>query len=78
METSALDASNVEAAFESILKGTFPPLVVCHERLIHRTGIYRIVSNKKLENTEETFKPSESVSVGPSLDPNTKQGSGCC
>jgi hypothetical protein len=30
IETSALDASNVELAFQNILTGTFPPLYFFH------------------------------------------------
>jgi len=61
METSALDASNVEAAFEHILK-----------------AIYRFVSNKKLESPDEAIKPSASISVTPTVDPNVKQSGNCC
>ncbi|KAG9008046.1 hypothetical protein FRB94_013811 [Tulasnella sp. JGI-2019a] len=63
IETSALDASNVEAAFQNIL-----------------TEIYRIVSNKALESSQDPIKPtsSESITVTPSLDANAAQKSGCC
>ncbi|KAG8861950.1 hypothetical protein FRB96_002393 [Tulasnella sp. 330] len=63
IETSALDASNVEAAFQNIL-----------------TEIYRIVSNKALESSQDPIKPttSESITVTPSLDANAQAKSGCC
>jgi len=63
IETSALDASNVEAAFQNIL-----------------TEIYRIVSNKALESSQDPVKPtaSESILVTPSLDPSAQAKSGCC
>jgi Ras-related protein Rab-11A len=63
IETSALDASNVESAFQNIL-----------------TEIYRIVSNKALESSQDVIKPSggESITVTPSLDNSTAQKGGCC
>ena len=61
IETSALDASNVESAFQTIL-----------------TDIYRIVSSKSLESSTTNIEPpKETISVGPSVDSNAKQG-GCC
>ncbi|KAF7323206.1 Gtp-binding protein ypt3 [Mycena chlorophos] len=62
IETSALDASNVESAFQTIL-----------------TDIYRIVSSKSLEQSNNTVDlPNNSVSVGPSVDSNAAQASKCC
>ncbi|KAF8481420.1 ras-domain-containing protein [Gautieria morchelliformis] len=63
IETSALDASNVESAFQNIL-----------------TDVYRIVSNKALEQNENQIKPSgESITVTPSVDgPSGTKQSGCC
>ncbi|KIO32482.1 hypothetical protein M407DRAFT_241385 [Tulasnella calospora MUT 4182] len=63
IETSALDASNVEAAFQNIL-----------------TEIYRIVSNKALESSQDPIKPttSESITVTPSVDNNANAKGGCC
>ncbi|KAF7305200.1 hypothetical protein MKEN_01235200 [Mycena kentingensis (nom. inval.)] len=62
IETSALDASNVESAFQTIL-----------------TDIYRIVSSKSLEQSNNTVDlPNNSVSVGPSLDSTPAAGSKCC
>ncbi|TRM59811.1 ras family-domain-containing protein [Schizophyllum amplum] len=63
IETSALDASNVDSAFETNL-----------------TDIYRIVSSRTLESSANPIEaPSgTTVSVGPSVDSNAKQGSGCC
>ncbi|CEH19102.1 gtp-binding protein ypt3 [Ceraceosorus bombacis] len=64
IETSALDASNVEQAFQNIL-----------------TEIYRIVSNKALQSSDDVIKPSggETITVQPSADDggNAKKG-GCC
>ncbi|KAF8528201.1 ras-domain-containing protein [Hysterangium stoloniferum] len=63
IETSALDASNVESAFQNIL-----------------TDIYRIVSNKALEQSENQIKPpNESITVTPSVEStNPDAKSGCC
>jgi len=63
METSALEASNVSEAFSAIL-----------------TDIYNIVSSKALEPDNDPIKPSAGgvIQVAPTIDPNTKQNSGCC
>ncbi|KAF8177621.1 ras family-domain-containing protein [Pholiota molesta] len=62
IETSALDASNVESAFQTIL-----------------TDIYRIVSSKSLESSTSNIEPPKaSISVGPTVDSNSAQGSKCC
>ncbi|KAG8889336.1 hypothetical protein FRB99_003994, partial [Tulasnella sp. 403] len=63
IETSALDASNVEAAFQNIL-----------------TEIYRIVSNKALESSQDPIKPttSETITVTPSVDNSQNAKGGCC
>lgn len=63
IETSALDASNVELSFQRIL-----------------TEIYRIVSNKALENSGDVIRPTggATINVAPnSGDPNAAAG-GCC
>lgn len=60
METSALDASNVESAFQNIL-----------------TSIYKIVSSKSLENTEDQIKPTQGNIISVST-PETQAKSGCC
>ncbi|CAO1635130.1 unnamed protein product [Sympodiomycopsis kandeliae] len=66
IETSALDASNVEQAFQNIL-----------------TEIYRIVSNKALQSSDEVIKPtggSETITVQTSTDDGGAAGKkgGCC
>ncbi|KAF8311568.1 GTPase [Clavulina sp. PMI_390] len=63
IETSAMDASNVEGAFQSIL-----------------TDIYRIVSNKTIENNDTGIKPSggESINLAPSADNSAAKSGGCC
>ncbi|KAF8185073.1 ras family-domain-containing protein [Mycena galopus ATCC 62051] len=62
IETSALDASNVEGAFQTIL-----------------TDIYRIVSSKSLEQSNNPVDaPGPSISVGPSVDNNAAPAGKCC
>ena len=63
IETSALDASNVEQAFQNIL-----------------TEIYRIVSNKALQSSDDVIKPSggETITVQPSADDGGAQKKGGC
>ncbi|CAL1703392.1 unnamed protein product [Somion occarium] len=63
IETSALDASNVESAFQTIL-----------------TDIYRIVSQKSLEQSADPIRPptGDSITVQPSVDTTANQGGKCC
>lgn len=62
IETSALDTSFVEQAFQTIL-----------------TDIYRIVSNKALEQNDNSIKPpTESITVKPTVDNSQKTSSNCC
>ncbi|KAI9059723.1 GTPase [Trametes sanguinea] len=63
IETSALDASNVEAAFQTIL-----------------TDIYRIVSSKSLEQSEDPIKPTtgDTITVSHSVDAPANTGGKCC
>jgi len=62
IETSALDASNVESAFQTIL-----------------TDVYRIVSSKSLEQSNDPIRPpTDTLTVTPSVDPQTTQSSKCC
>ncbi|KAI8636632.1 rab11 protein [Parasitella parasitica] len=63
IETSALDATNVDQSFQQIL-----------------TEIYRIVSNKALESSNNTIKPTsgQTILVSQTPDEQSKQGGGCC
>jgi Ras-related protein Rab-11A len=63
IETSALDATNVDQSFQQIL-----------------TEIYRIVSNKALESSNNTIKPTsgQTILVSQTPDEQTKQGGGGC
>ena len=61
----------------SLKVGFLPPLIISG-RLTNWTEIYRIVSNKKLETTEDPFKPSASISVAPTVDSNANPGTKCC
>ena len=82
IETSALDASNVELAFQNILTGMvlfIKHLDLCCPRLTAVTEIYRIVSSKALDSGESGQNPlgdRATVEISKSQDTETKQG--CC
>ncbi|KAI8993435.1 rab11 protein [Pilobolus umbonatus] len=62
IETSALDATNVELSFQRIL-----------------TEIYRIVSNKALETSNNSIKPTGGQTILVSQSPeDQKPSGGCC
>ncbi|ORX70802.1 GTPase of the Ypt/Rab family [Linderina pennispora] len=62
IETSALDSSNVEQAFQQIL-----------------TEIYRIVSNKAIESSQDNVQPGSGAQIiVPTADDHAKSGSNCC
>ncbi|CAO3686361.1 unnamed protein product [Rhizopus stolonifer] len=62
IETSALDATNVELSFQRIL-----------------TEIYRIVSNKALETSNNAIKPTGGQTILVSQSPDeSKPSGGCC
>ncbi|KAF9257813.1 ras-domain-containing protein [Marasmius fiardii PR-910] len=62
IETSALDASNVESAFQTILTDIY--------RIVSSKSL------ETSANPVEA--PGPSISVGPSVDTNAQQGSKCC
>ncbi|KAF8228647.1 ras-domain-containing protein [Tricholoma matsutake] len=62
IETSALDASNVESAFQTILTDIY--------RIVSSKSLESSSTNIE--------PPKESISVGPSVDSNANQGSKCC
>ncbi|KAF9453661.1 ras-domain-containing protein [Macrolepiota fuliginosa MF-IS2] len=62
IETSALDASNVESAFQTILTDIY--------RIVSAKSLESSTSNIE--------PPKESISVGVSQDNNNQQGSKCC
>ncbi|ESK96818.1 gtp-binding protein ypt3 [Moniliophthora roreri MCA 2997] len=62
IETSALDASNVESAFQTILTDIY--------RIVSSKSL------ESSSNPVEA--PGPSISVGPSVDSNAQQGSKCC
>ncbi|KAJ1667947.1 Rab GTPase ypt31 [Coemansia sp. RSA 1813] len=62
IETSALDASNVEQSFQQIL-----------------TEIYRIVSNKAIESSQDNVQPGTGAQIiVPSVEDHTKNSNPCC
>ncbi|KAK7471291.1 Rab GTPase ypt31 [Stygiomarasmius scandens] len=62
IETSALDASNVESAFQTILTDIY--------RIVS--------SKTLESSTKDIVESGPTVSVGPSVDSNANQGSKCC
>lgn len=84
IETSALDASNVELAFQNILTG-IKYLVWLDEPITYRftnldPEIYRIVSSKALDNGESSQNPlgeRKVLEISKSTDTETKSGK-CC
>jgi len=62
IETSALDASNVESAFQTILTDIY--------RIVSSKSLESSSTNIE--------PPKESISVGPSVDSNANQSSKCC
>ena len=85
IETSALDASNVESAFQTILTGMCL-ICLCHPTCSWSThsdanaDIYRIVSSKSLEQSEDPIKPTtgDTIQVSHSVDQPSNQGGKCC
>ncbi|CAO3610637.1 unnamed protein product [Cunninghamella echinulata] len=61
IETSALDATNVDLSFQRIL-----------------TEIYRIVSNKALESSNNAIKPTGGQTILVSQTPDEQKSSGGC
>ena len=78
IETSALDASNVELAFQNILtgkgiRGAGSPM------LMSSPEIYRIVSSKALDSGDAAQAPTGGVKID--MTPsgtNDNKGSKCC
>ena len=84
IETSALDASNVESAFQTILTGACIRLATTLETNMLMdvdADIYRIVSNKALQSSDDVIRPSggETITVQPSAnDGGAEKKGGCC
>ncbi len=85
IETSALDASNVELAFQNILTGMLPvslhPVAVLPllGLTISPAEIYRIVSSKALDGGDGTQANIESgITLSDSVDKNAAKGGKCC
>jgi Ras-related protein Rab-11A len=80
VETSALDASNVDSAFQTTLTGrtlSFVSMVV--PLIALPPDIYHIVSQKHLEPSAGGIEPSRGVDIGATEDPSApKAGGGCC
>lgn len=81
IETSALDASNVELAFQNILTGTYTEVAKKHRRTDLSTEIYRIVSSKALDNgdaAQANLGPREGISLSKTADDGAAKGGKCC
>jgi Ras-related protein Rab-11A len=90
IETSALDASNVEGAFQSILTGSSRrpnPLFLVRRHVEHYSNsfcrvpdIYRIVSSKALESSNDVIRPGggESININPTPDDAAGNKAGKC
>jgi Ras-related protein Rab-11A len=81
IETSALDASNVELAFQNILTGLCSHLVnLGCSRADISIEIYRIVSSKALDNGDGGQNPlgeRKVLEISKSQDADTKSNK-CC
>ncbi|KAL8668929.1 MAG: hypothetical protein Q9224_007766 [Gallowayella concinna] len=81
IETSALDASNVELAFQNILTGRHYHLNLwAMKKLNSFAEIYRIVSSKALDNGEAGQNPNlerKVLEISKSADTEKPQGK-CC
>ncbi|KAG9497007.1 Ras- protein Rab-11B [Fusarium musae] len=83
IETSALDASNVELAFQNILTGSLftrspQPLWL---QLTIWTEIYRIVSSKALDSgdsAQATIGAGTNISLSKPADDDATKGGKCC
>ena len=80
IETSALDASNVELAFQNILTGTVHRTPSFCRQPLTVVEIYRIVSSKALDNADSGQAPMgerKVLEISKSADTETKSGK-CC
>jgi hypothetical protein len=83
IETSALDASNVELAFQNILTGIFScPFMMSHITNIPASPeIYRIVSSKALDNgdaAQANLGAGTNISLSKPADDSANKGGKCC
>lgn len=78
VETSALDSSNVEMAFQRILTGN-GQTSKRKRSYSFSLEIYRIVSNKALESSNDVIRPTagQTINVNQPTE-DEKQGGGCC
>lgn len=86
IETSALDASNVELAFQNILTGTYGHCAACFMLLLTNVHvafpeIYRIVSSKALDSgdgAQATIGAGTNISLSKPADDGSKAAGKCC
>lgn len=83
IETSALEASNVEQAFSQILtsasSSAFPYFTESLNEFL-LSGIFKIVAQKQLENTDEDreYKAQQTKKLDVSVPPTEGKQGGCC
>lgn len=73
IETSALDASNVEGAFQNILTGEQSML-----KLTLTTEIYNIVSSRALDPSDGAPRPTDGQKIAITNAPSEEKSSKCC
>lgn len=84
IETSALDASNVELAFQNILTGITIQVcrLVCLLTGTFLPEIYRIVSSKALDNggdaAQANIGAGTNISLSKPADDGANKGGKCC
>ena len=77
-----MEALNVESAFQTILGGKYSIWFLSYSTNVKQSvlDIYRIVSSKSLEQSQDVIKPptGESITVGPTVDNSQNNGGKCC
>jgi Ras-related protein Rab-11A len=78
IETSALDASNVDLAFQNILTGNISLNMTIHS--LSYLEIYRIVSSKALDQSDNTgpIPQGDRIKITPTAGADAKAGNKCC
>jgi Ras-related protein Rab-11A len=80
IETSALDASNVELAFQNILTGISLLSIFSLRANNLSLEIYRIVSSQALHQAENAggIPQGEKIQITQTSNTDSKQGQKCC
>ena len=82
IETSALDASNVELAFQNILTGLYTTFTLKLHLANNRfSEIYRIVSSKALDNgdaAQANLGAGTNITLSNQVEEGASKGGKCC